>query len=393
MRKTSDFNPAYGRIFPIRYPYRLPRKIPFRVKFALFAGNLYEECFFMNVLGIETTCDETAVAVVQSGTTILSNEVASQAQLHAAYGGVFPELASREHIDHLLPLLEKSLDHAKLTPNELDLIAVAHGPGLMGSLLAGTTAATSLGFGWDKPVIGVNHVEAHLYSPLMDARAEALFPALGVVLSGGHTFLAYVQSPTNYNLIGTTVDDALGEAFDKVAALLGLPYPGGPAIETLAKKGNPLRYPFKAGQVKHRPLDFSFSGIKTNVFYTVKGAPSGKPQPRITKEDHQDIAASFQQAALNDLSLKIKRALQAFSCRAIYFGGGVTANQTLRAHLKNQGFACPLYWPPLPLTGDNGAMIAGLGFHLFSEGKLTPPIPFPKAKKINNFLKRDCSVL
>ncbi|MEM7174317.1 MAG: tRNA (adenosine(37)-N6)-threonylcarbamoyltransferase complex transferase subunit TsaD [Chlamydiota bacterium] len=328
----------------------------------------------MNVLGIETTCDETAVAIVQDGKKILANEISSQVELHAAYGGVFPELASREHIDQVLPLVEKALATAALIPSALDLIAVAHGPGLMGSLLVGTTAATALAFGWNKPIIGVNHVEAHLYSALMGDSNPPLFPALGVVLSGGHTFLAHVTSPTNYDILATTVDDAVGEAFDKVAVLLNLSYPGGPAIEQLAQKGDPNRYSFKAGQVKNQPLAFSFSGLKTNVFYTVKDAA-------VTEDNRRAIAASFQRAAITDITLKISRALKAFPYRAVYFGGGVTANQALRDHLTRKNFSCPLYWPPLALTGDNGAMIAGLGFHLFRDGKQTYPTPFPRSKQ------------
>ena len=334
----------------------------------------------MYVLGIETTCDETAVAIVEDGRVILANEVASQAALHAGYGGVFPELASREHVTQLLPLVTEALKKARLQKAQIDLIAVADRPGLMGSLLIGVTAAETLGLGWNKPVIGVNHVEAHLYSALMVPGREPLFPALGVVLSGGHTFLARMVSATEYTILGTTVDDAIGEAFDKVGKLLALPYPAGPAIERLARRGDPKSYPFQPGRVKGRPLDFSFSGLKTNVFYTVRGnAQRGETfAEEIPTSKKCDLAASFQRAAFDDVLSKVQIAECQNSFRSFCFGGGVTANQTLQTLFSKKGFPLPLYWPEHSLTGDNGAMIAGLGFHLFRENKRRRPIPMPR---------------
>jgi N6-L-threonylcarbamoyladenine synthase len=324
----------------------------------------------MKVLGIETSCDETAVAVVEDGKKILVNLVASQAEVHEQYGGVFPEIASRQHMDRLLPLVEQAL----ALVGEIDRIAVANGPGLMGSLLMGVTAAKTLGFGWNKPVVGVNHVEAHLYAAMMEV--DPLFPALGIVVSGGHTFLAHMAGLTSYKILGTTVDDAIGEAFDKVAALLGYPYPGGPHIETLAKEGDPQKYPFRGGLVKGRPLDFSFSGLKTNVLYSVKGKCNTKNSPTlIPEEEKKHIAASFQQAALSDLVNKALKAASTFPCKGIYLGGGVTQNKALRKLFEEKS-SYPLFWPPKGLGLDNAAMIAGLGYHLKNlEGELNP---FPR---------------
>ncbi|HSX04078.1 MAG TPA: tRNA (adenosine(37)-N6)-threonylcarbamoyltransferase complex transferase subunit TsaD [Rhabdochlamydiaceae bacterium] len=321
----------------------------------------------MLVLGIESTCDETGCAIVEDGTKILSNVIASQFDIHKPFGGVFPELASRRHAEVIIPMVQKCLDEARIQPANLDLIAVARGPGLIGPLLIGLNAAKSLSLGWNIPFIGVNHVEAHLYAAMMSSGSFD-FPALGVVLSGGHTFMVHILSVGRYQLIGTTIDDALGEVFDKVASLLGLGYPGGPAIEALAKKGNPSRYLFKAGKVKNNPWNFSFSGLKTNVLYTIKGQ-NGKAKDAciIDEEEKAHIAASFQKTAFSEIANKIKEAIQAFPCKALYIGGGVSNSQTLRATLNSQNLSIPIYWPSAGLSLDNGAMIAGLGMHLFKR--------------------------
>jgi N6-L-threonylcarbamoyladenine synthase len=317
----------------------------------------------MLVLGIESTCDETAASVVRSGKEILSNVIRSQIEIHIPYGGVFPELACRRHIDDLIPVIDEALIQANTIPSDIDLIAVAKGPGLMGALLIGVNGAKALALAWNKPFVGVNHVEAHLYAAMM-GQDKTIFPALGVVVSGGHTFLVKMTALGTYELIGTTVDDALGEAFDKVAALLGLPYPGGPAIEQLAKHGDPSLYSFKPGRVKGRPFDFSFSGLKTNVLYTLKGANSQKDSPLVIPDDHKrHIAAAFQETALMDIVSKSIKAYHEFNCRAIYLGGGVSNNNRLRDLFKCSSL--PLFYPPSPLTLDNAAMIAGLGYHLF----------------------------
>lgn len=319
----------------------------------------------MLVLGIESTCDETAASVVRDGKEILSNVISSQADLHKKYGGVFPELACRRHIDDLIPVIDQALLQAQVKAKDIDLIAVAKGPGLIGALLIGLNAAKGLALAWDKPFVGVNHVEAHLYAAMMSQEAP-IFPSLGVVVSGGHTFLVKILEIGTYEMIGATVDDAVGEAFDKVAALLGLPYPGGPAIEALAKTGDPSLYSFKAGKVKERPWDFSFSGLKTNVLYTVKGPQSQKGDPLLIAEDQKaHIAAAFQETALSDVVEKSIKAAQEFNCQAIYLGGGVSNNQRLRQLFKEK--KVPIFWPPAGLSLDNGAMIAGLGYHLFQK--------------------------
>jgi len=320
----------------------------------------------MKVLGIETSCDETAVAVVEDGNKILVNLVASQAKVHEQFGGVYPEVASRHHVDQLVPLVEMAIkDH------EVDLIAVANGPGLMGALLMGVIGAKSLSYGWEKPLVGVNHVEAHLYSAMMES--PPVFPSLGVVVSGGHTFLAKMHGVCDYEMIGTTVDDAVGEAFDKVAALLEFPYPGGPHIEKLALEGDESKFPFKAGTVKKRPLDFSFSGLKTNVLYTVKGANCDRKAPSIISEDDKKhIAASFQKAALTNIVNKSLAAAKTFNCKAIYCGGGVTLSKKLKELFEISPY--PVFYPPKGLSADNGAMIAGLGYHLYKMKKKDDPV-------------------
>lgn len=309
----------------------------------------------MKVLGIESTCDETAASVVEDGKTILSQVVSSQVDLHNIYGGVVPEIACRRHIEVIIPVIDEALAKANCTLQQIDLIAVAYGPGLIGPLFVGLQTAKGLALALNKPIIGVNHVEAHLYAALMSSDQPPQFPALGVVLSGGHTTLVKIEDIGSYRLLGETVDDAIGEAFDKVAKLLGLPYPGGPAVEALAKKGNPACFSFKAGQCKSNPLNFSFSGLKTAVLYAVqKQAPSP-----------EDIAASFQEAAFKDILLKTEKAANKIGAKTIVFGGGVTNNQTLRSLFQQKHPQFHTIWPTFDLTVDNGTMIAGLGYQRF----------------------------
>src|SRR5579862_293078 len=324
----------------------------------------------MLLLGIESTCDETACAVVRDGKEILSNVIHSQSEMHSAFGGVFPELACRRHVDALIPAIEAALDQAGVSAKQIDLIAVAKGPGLIGALLIGLNAAKALSMAWEIPFIGVNHVEAHLYAAMMPL-SSPLFPALGVVISGGHTFMVKMTRIGNYETLGTTQDDAIGEAFDKVASLLHLPYPGGPAIEQLAKKGNASRFAFHPGKVKGRPWDFSFSGLKTSVLYAIKGANAHKDSPLIISEEEKaDVAAAFQETALNDIVTKALKAARAFDCQAIYCGGGVSNSTRLKdLFAEKNTVAVPLFFPPRELTTDNAAMIAGLGYHLFLQKK------------------------
>ncbi|MGR3973434.1 MAG: tRNA (adenosine(37)-N6)-threonylcarbamoyltransferase complex transferase subunit TsaD [Candidatus Rhabdochlamydia sp.] len=319
----------------------------------------------MKILGIESTCDETACAIVENGLHILSQTVATQFDLHSQYGGVYPELACRRHFEVLIPLIDETLRQANTAPQEIDAIAVAYGPGLIGALLIGLTAAKGLALAWNIPFVGVNHIEAHLYAAMMSC-PKPTFPALGVVISGGHTLLVKIEAVGVYTPIGTTVDDAVGEAFDKVATLLDLPYPGGPEIEKLALKGNPFRYPFKPGIVKGRNWDFSFSGLKTNVLYTVKGQNSHKEAPLIiSEEDKADIAASFQRAALDHVAKKAKDAAAFFGCEMIFFGGGVCQNRYLQSLFSSN--SPQAFFPPLGLAVDNAVMIAGLGFHVYQR--------------------------
>lgn len=310
----------------------------------------------MIVLGIETTCDETAFALVASGHQILSNVLYSQASIHK--GGVHPERAAREHLSSILPLLDECLNKASLSLAAIDLIAVSYGPGLVGSIQIGLQTAKTLSVFLKKPFIAVNHLEAHLYASIM-GKEPPLFPALGLLVSGGHTALVLLRSETEMSLLGTTADDALGESFDKVASLMGLPYPGGPHIEQLAKKGHPS-LPFKAGQLSDDPFGFSFSGLKTQVRYAIEQQ----------KGSFEDIASSFQRAAFTDLYQKSQKAYGQLQCRSLLFGGGVTQSDSLRSCFAP--FDAPLYFAKKELCLDNGAMVAGYGFPLFKQNGPSP---------------------
>lgn len=329
----------------------------------------------MFVLGIESTCDETAASVVKDGHEILSNVVASQVAIHREFGGVFPELACRTHVDMIIPIIDKAIRSASIIKQDLDVIAVANGPGLIGAVLIGLNAAKGLALSLNKPLIGVNHIEAHLYAAMMTNLPNLEFPSLGVVISGGHTMLLEILDIGKYNLLGTTIDDAIGEAFDKVATILGLPYPGGPAIEELAKLGDENRYPFKPAVVKNNPFNFSFSGLKTKVLYTVKGQSSQIRDPALIKdEEKKHIAASFQRAALSDIVEKVLSAINTFNCKAIYLGGGVSNNQKLREMLQHKNLNIPVFWPSKGLSLDNAAMIAGLGYQKFIKNGAGDPL-------------------
>jgi len=300
----------------------------------------------MIVLGLETTCDETAADVVRDGREILSNVISSQIELHQNFGGVVPELASRTHLNVIQPVIEQALNDANVTIDDIDLIAVARGPGLIGPLMIGINAAKALSWAKGIPFIGVNHIEAHLYAALMSHGHEIPFPTIGAVLSGGHTSLVLVEGVGVYQLIGQTIDDSVGESFDKVAKILGLPYPGGPQIEQLAKQGDPTRFPFKPGRVKQRPYDFSFSGLKTAVLYAAKGPQSNYDKDLIINEsDKPHVAASFQQAALSDVVTKTVKAARDNSSRSVVFGGGVTCNRRLREMFVEIAPDLSYYWP------------------------------------------------
>lgn len=322
----------------------------------------------MLVLGIESTCDETAAAIVRDGREIISNVISSQIDLHREYGGVVPELACRRHVDIMIPVLKETLEKANLELKDIDLIAVARGPGLIGAILIGLNTAKALSFSLNKPYIGINHIEAHLYAAIMSYEKTISFPAIGCVLSGGHTAIVLIKELGSYQLIGQTVDDAVGEAFDKVAKILNLPYPGGPEIEALALHGNPKKYPFKPGVVKANPYSFSFSGLKTAVLYAVRGQNGAISNTPPSLETSQDVAASFQKAAFSSIVTKTLQAAKEFGCQHIIFGGGVTNNQALRKSFSETNPSMSYIWPALGLSLDNAAMIAGLGYQKFIAG-------------------------
>jgi N6-L-threonylcarbamoyladenine synthase len=297
--------------------------------------------------------------------------VSSQIDLHNVYGGVVPELACRRHIEVIIPVLDQALEEANLTLPEIDLLAVAHGPGLIGALLIGLNTAKALSLALGKPLIGVNHVEAHLYAALMPRLDEVSFPCLGVVLSGGHSTLVLMRGIGDYELIGQTIDDAIGEAFDKAAKIMGLPYPGGPQIERLARDGDPSRFPFRCGQIKERPFHLSFSGLKTAVLYAVKGVGGSMQAGNvITEAEKADVAAAFQEAALGAVVTRCVKAMRHFGCQSVLFGGGVTNNRRLRQMVGEALPDAAIYWPDKGLDLDNAAMIAGLGYqHYNLRGK------------------------
>jgi N6-L-threonylcarbamoyladenine synthase len=327
------------------------------------------------ILGIESTCDETAASVVVDGVRVLSNVVATQVELHARYRGVVPEIASRAHIENILPVLRESLAAVGRELSQIDAVAVAHRPGLIGSLLVGVTAAKTLAWAVGKPLVAVDHVQAHLYSVMLtdDPQAPApeppKFPAVGLVCSGGHTALYGMANWHDVKLIGSTIDDAVGEAYDKVAATLGLEYPGGPVIDRRAANGDPTRFRFPRTRLARASLDFSFSGLKTSVLYHVRGVP-GKP-PREAPPDEReidDIAAGFQAACVDVLVEKIHRAVREVGARSVVIGGGVSANRGLRAAMKSMPL--PVHFPAMPYCTDNAAMTAGLANVHLSRGEI-----------------------
>lgn len=320
------------------------------------------------VLGIETSCDETAAAVVADGRCILSNVVASQVDLHARYGGVFPEVASRAHIEAILPVIQEAMRTAHLGWDDLDAVAVTYGPGLVGSLLVGVNTAKGLALGRGLPLVPVNHLEAHIYAHWLEVEAEGAappdlsFPLLALIVSGGHTELILMRGHGDYLYLGGTLDDAAGEAFDKVGRLLGLPYPGGPAIERAAQGGNPAAFRLPRAWLEDT-YDFSFSGLKTAVARLVQQA-DGPPQPRVVA----DLAASFQEAIVDVLATKTTAAANEHGATAILLCGGVSANRALRATVR-QHATIPVYYPPPILCTDNAAMVAACGHFRFLAGE------------------------
>lgn len=314
------------------------------------------------VLGIETSCDETGVAVYQPGHGLLAQALYSQIELHRAYGGVVPELASRDHIRKLAPLVNRVLGEAQVRGHDLAGVAYTAGPGLIGALLTGAALATGLAVGWGVPRIGVHHMEGHLLAPLLESDPPD-FPFLALLVSGGHTQLVDVAGPGRYRLLGDTLDDAVGEAFDKTAKLLGLEYPGGPALARLAREGGPADYAFPRPMTRRPGLDFSFSGLKTAVVHALKGR---QPDRRETA----DVAWAFQEAAVDTLVIKSQRGLRATGYRRMVVAGGVGANRRLRERL-GEGVAemgATVHYPRPEFCTDNGAMIAHVGAWRCAEG-------------------------
>ncbi|RKY05997.1 MAG: tRNA (adenosine(37)-N6)-threonylcarbamoyltransferase complex transferase subunit TsaD [Planctomycetota bacterium] len=325
----------------------------------------------INILGIETSCDVTAAAVVADGRNIKSSVVASQVQLHAEFSGVVPEIASRAHIEKILPVISAAVSEAGLQKSDIDAIAVANQPGLVVALIVGVTAAKTLAFVWEKPLIAVNHVHAHLQSAML-TEVNLQLPAVALIVSGGHTNLYECTSPLDLTLLGSTVDDAAGEAFDKVATILRLPYPGGPAIEKIAKQGDAGAIAFPRSMLDRESLDFSFSGIKTAVLYYCRGQDM-KGADRVasmTEQEIADIAASFQAAVVYVLVEKTKRAADRTNAKTVLLGGGVAANSMLRESLLQM---CEqtrrlLLVAPKPLCTDNAAMVASLAWYKYIAG-------------------------
>jgi len=350
------------------------------------------------ILGIETSCDETAAAVVESARAVRSNVVASQHHLHEQYKGVVPEIASRAHLERITPVINEAVKSSGVAMQQIDAIAVGNRPGLIGSLMVGVSAAKAIAWAMDKPLIGVDHVQAHLYAPLLKSSdlvnnpdlslissGPPVFPALGLVVSGGHSSLYFVDSPTQMQLLGRTIDDAIGEAYDKAAVILELGYPGGPEVDRLAQTGDGQRYNLPRSMLSRDSLDFSFSGLKTALLYTVRGHPRGRgPQARfercaqdLTDIQRADLAASFQMAAIDSVLIKLNRAIDQLvddgrPPRSVLIGGGVSANSLLRSRVIQLGQQRHLdvHLPTMAYCLDNAAMIAGLAFHYWEQQAL-----------------------
>ncbi|MBI3696900.1 MAG: tRNA (adenosine(37)-N6)-threonylcarbamoyltransferase complex transferase subunit TsaD [Acidobacteria bacterium] len=350
----------------------------------------------MYLLGIETSCDETAAAVVESGERLLSNVVASQFDIHRRYGGVVPELASREHLGAIVPVVRQAVEDAGLAYGDLGAVAVTCGPGLVGSLLVGLCYAKALSLAWKVPLIGVNHIEGHIHAVVLEqkqAGREVEFPALALVVSGGHTHLFYARCTApgdyHYQLLGRTRDDAAGEAFDKVAKLLGLGYPGGPILDRLAPYGNPGSVRLPLACMKGNELDFSFSGLKTAVLRHVRAAAMDEEIERrrqlarstsrptveqllvLTPQPTLDLIASFQQTVTEELLRHALRAAEEHDVRSMIVSGGVACNSRLRQRFTREAGPWPVYFPSLSLSTDNAAMIAAAAYPKFLRGRFS----------------------
>jgi N6-L-threonylcarbamoyladenine synthase len=320
----------------------------------------------MRVLGIETSCDETGVAIYDEVSGLLAHKLYSQVKLHADYGGVVPELASRDHVRKLLPLITQAMDEANCHPSDIDGIAFTKGPGLVGALLVGSSVARSLAYAWKVPAVGVHHMEGHLLAPMLDDPAPE-FPFVALLVSGGHSMLVSVKGIGHYEILGESVDDAAGEAFDKTAKLLGLDYPGGPLLAKLAESGEAGHYKFPRPMTDRPGLDFSFSGLKTFAANTIRAANDDA-------QTRANIAYAFQEAVIDTLVIKCRRALKQTGLKRLVIAGGVSANKQLRIALqdlmvKMQG---EVFYPRMEFCTDNGAMIAYAGLQRLHAGESEP---------------------
>lgn len=310
----------------------------------------------MRILGLETSCDETGIAIYDSSAGLLAHALHSQVAMHADYGGVVPELASRDHIKRILPLIKEVLKQANSTHSQINALAYTAGPGLLGALLVGASVARTLAWGWGVPALAIHHLEGHLLAPMLEPEPPS-FPFLCLLVSGGHTLLVNVQALGKYEILGESIDDAAGEAFDKTAKLLGLGYPGGAALAKLAMQGTPGRFRFPRPMTDRPGLDFSFSGLKTHALTTLKRLPQ-------SAEDYADVAYAFEDAIVDTLCIKTRRAIQQTNACRLVVAGGVGANQRLRSRLTDmantQGVR--VHYPRIEFCTDNGAMIAFAGY-------------------------------
>ncbi|GFD77923.1 tRNA N6-adenosine threonylcarbamoyltransferase [Tenacibaculum sp. KUL118] len=327
----------------------------------------------MRILGIETSCDETGIAVYDDEKGLLSHELYSQVKLHADYGGVVPELASRDHVRKIIPLIEKAMEDANTAPSEIDGVAFTQGPGLVGALLVGSSVGRSLAYAWNVPAVGVHHMEGHLLAPMLEENAPA-FPFVALLVSGGHSMLVKVEGIGQYEVLGESIDDAAGEAFDKTAKLLGLDYPGGPLLAKLAEKGEAGHYKFPRPMTDRPGLDFSFSGLKTFAANTIRDANlTGNPEltPANAEQIKANIAYAFQEAVVDTLIIKCKRALKQTGMKRLVIAGGVSANTMLRSEMKAlmQQLKGEVFYPSLAYCTDNGAMIAYAGMQRLKAGE------------------------
>lgn len=322
----------------------------------------------MNVLGIETSCDETGVAIFNTDRGLLAHALFSQIAVHREYGGVVPELASRDHVRKTLPLIDEVLQSADINAEDIDGIAYTAGPGLVGALMVGATMARSLALGWNVPALGVHHMEGHLLAPMLEENKPE-FPFVALLVSGGHTQLVRVNGIGDYQLLGESLDDAAGEAFDKAAKMLGLPYPGGPHIARLAESGDADRFEFPRPMVKKPGLDFSFSGLKTHTLTAIKQLEQAGP---LSDDDRADIARAFEEAVVSTLVIKCRRALEQENLTRLVMAGGVSANRNLRSQLTSAlaKVNASVFYPAPEFCTDNGAMIAYAGAQRLAAGEV-----------------------